>query len=400
MTLGIYVHLPFCRVHCTYCAFAISTDLGREEAYVEALVREIRQASSYRPSTSDLRPSENLPHVVGSRRGPRSKVEGRRSRDREAPVQTLYYGGGTPSRMSAENLGRITAEIRGAFDLAPDVEFSMESNPEDVTEASLAAWTDLGVNRLSIGVQSFADPELLPLGRIHGRDRARDAVARAVASGIRTNLDLILGLPGQTRESFLATLDAALDLGVGHVSLYMLDLEKGSPLAVQVERGRTALPDDGLVADLYVEAIDRLEAGGLHQYEISNFARTGEECLHNLRYWTRLPYIGLGLGAHSFVAGRRFANTRDIRRYIEKSPEAGDFSELLGADEDRRETLFLGLRQTGGIDYERVAQLCGQEGIEWMDRGLRDGWLRRAGERVAFTPAGFLLSNEYISQLF
>ena len=168
---------------------------------------------------------------------------------------------------------------------------------------------------------------------------------------------------------------------------------------VQASR-RATLPDDGFVADLYIEAIELLEAGGLHQYEISNFARAGEECLHNLRYWTRLPYRGLGLGAHSFMEGRRFANTRDIRRYIESAPAAADFSELLGADEERRETLFLGLRQTGGLDYEHLARLCGQEGIEWMDRGLRDGWLQRAGEKVAFTPAGFLLSNEYISQLF
>jgi oxygen-independent coproporphyrinogen-3 oxidase len=365
MTLGIYVHLPFCRVHCTYCAFAISTDLSREPAYVEALVREIRQAA-----------------------GP------------DTPVDTLYFGGGTPSRMSLGNLGRITAEIRAAFGLAPGAEFSMESNPEDINDESLAAWIALGVNRLSIGVQSFEDPELAPLGRIHGGGGAREAVARAVAAGFKTNLDLILGLPGQTRESFLSTLETAKGLGVGHVSLYMLDLEQGSPLAVQVGRGRATLPDDGLVADLYVEAIERLEAGGLRQYEISNFAREGEECLHNLRYWTRRPYRGFGLGAHSFMSGRRFANTRDIRRYIESAPDAVDFSELLGADEERREALFLGLRQTGGLDYERVARLCGQEGIEWMDRGLRDGWLHRVGERVAFTPAGFLLSNEYISQLF
>jgi len=365
MSLGIYVHLPFCRVHCTYCAFAISTDLAREDAYVEALVREVTGAA-----------------------------------DRQQPVTTLYYGGGTPSRMSIENLSRVTSTIRSAFNVSPDAEFSMESNPEDIGDASLRGWRELGVNRLSIGVQSFADAELLPLGRIHGGEGARAAVAAAVAAGFRTNLDLILGLPGQTRHSFLETLETAVNLGVGHVSLYMLDLEQGSPLAVQVERGRAALPDDSLVADLYIEAIELLEAGGLHQYEISNFARAGEECLHNLRYWTRLPYRGLGLGAHSFMEGRRFANTRDIRRYIENAPAAADFSELLGADEERRETLFLGLRQTGGIDYERVAQLCGQEGIEWMDRGLRDGWLRRAGERVAFTPAGFLLSNEYISQLF
>ena len=365
MSVGLYFHLPFCRVHCTYCAFAISTDLAREDAYVEALAREITEAQ-----------------------------------DHQQAVSTLYYGGGTPSRMSIENLRRITSNIRSAFDVASDAEFSMESNPEDISVASLDAWRGLGVNRLSIGVQSFVDAELQPLGRIHGGAVARSAVAAAVDAGFRTNLDLILGLPGQTRDSFLATLDIALALGVGHVSLYMLDLEQGSPLAVQVGRGRATLPDDSLVADLYIEAIESLEAGGLRQYEISNFARAGEECLHNLRYWTRLPYRGLGLGAHSFMDGRRFANTRDIRRYIESAPAATDFSELLGPDEERRETLFLGLRQTGGIDYERVARLCGPEGIEWMDRGLRDGWLQRAGERVAFTPAGFLLSNEYISQLF
>ena len=367
MSLGLYIHLPFCRVHCTYCAFAISTDLGREEPYVRALISEI-----------DASP------VLG----PRSSVS------------SIYFGGGTPSRTSIANLDLVVRAIRGRFDVLPSAEFSMESNPEDITAESIAAWLGLGVNRLSIGVQSFVDAELLPLGRIHGGAGAREAVALAVASGVRTNLDLILGLPQQTRESFRETLDAAIDLGVGHISLYMLDLEQGSPLAVQIGRGRTSLPEDGLVADLYIEAIDRLAAAGLHQYEISNFARRGEECLHNLRYWTRGDYRGFGLGAHSFIDERRFANTRDIRRYIELSPDASDFTESLGEGEARREMLFLGLRQAHGINCEHIAQLCGQEGMEWIDRGLKDGWLRREGEKVAFTPAGFLLSNEYISQLF
>ena len=366
MSIGVYVHLPFCRAHCSYCAFAISTDLSREEAYVDALVREI-QASGLGPGAS---------------------------------VDTLYFGGGTPSRTSISNLRRIVDAIRARFDVSPDAEFSMEANPEDITDEAIAAWRALLVNRLSIGVQSFMDEELAPLGRVHGGAVAASAVTGAARSGIRTNLDLILGLPQQTAESFSKTLDTAISLGAGHVSLYMLDLEEHSPLAVQVDRGRTALPEEGLVADLYVQAITTLERGGLRQYEISNFARPGEECRHNLRYWTRSEYLGFGLGAHSFAGNRRFANTRDIRRYIEHSPKTEDFSESLGSDEERRETLFLRLRQAGGIDYEHVARLCGQEGIEWMDRGLRDGWLRRVGRNVAFTPAGFLLSNEYISQLF
>ena len=372
MEIGVYVHLPFCRVHCTYCAFAISTDLGREEEYLEALLREIgtRAALSGAPAPSP------------------------------AVADTIFFGGGTPSRMSIARLQRINVAVRDRFAVAPEAEFSMEANPEDITPDSLAAWRDLGVNRLSIGVQSFIDAELAPLGRIHGAARAREAVALSVASSVRTSLDLILGLPQQTRSSFSETLDRAIDLGVGHVSLYMLDLEEGSTLSVQVGRGRATLPEDALVADLYTEAIERLAAGGLRQYEISNFARPGEECRHNIRYWTRSEYLGFGLGAHSFVAERRFANTRDIRRYIASAPAAVDFSESLGAGEARRETLFLSLRQVTGIDYEQVAELCGQEGIAWMERGLRDGWLRRADGKVGFTPAGFLLSNEYISQLF
>lgn len=364
MTLAIYVHLPFCRVHCTYCAFAISTDLGRENSYVGALVREIEAAGS------------------------------------DQQVATVYFGGGTPSRTSIENLQRVTTAIRRRFAVAPGIEFSMEANPEDVTEENIESWRQIGVNRLSIGVQSFADDELAPLGRIHGCVRAREAVSLAVSSGVRTNLDLIIGLPGQTRASFLETVETSTALGAGHISLYMLDLEAGSPLAVQIGRGRASLPDDAIVADLYVEAIARLEDAGLQQYEISNFARPGEECRHNLRYWTRGEYRGFGLGAHSFTGDRRFANTRNIQRYIASSPDSVEFSESLGGDEIRRELLFLGLRQAGGIDYEDVTRLCGQEGIAWMDRGLNDGWLRRAGGKVAFTPSGFLLSNDYISQLF
>lgn len=364
MPLGLYLHLPFCSAHCTYCPFAISTDLSLQGDYTAALEREI-----------DARGDGEL-------------------------VDTIYLGGGTPSRTSIENLGRIFEKIRTRFAFASDAEVSMEANPEDVNRESLAAWRELGVNRLSIGVQSFHDDELAAIGRVHDRAAALDALRAAVAAGMRTNLDLILGLPRQTRETFRDTLDTAVDLGAGHLSLYMLDLEERTPLQVQVERGRVALPEEDDVAELYVDAIARLDRAGLEQYEISNFARPGEECRHNLRYWTRGEYHGFGLGAHSFIGERRFANTRDIRRYIDASPAAGDFSETLGGDEARRETLFLSLRRTSGIHYADLIALCGQEGIAWSERGVSEGWLRRVDGRVAFTPAGFLQSNDYISRLF
>jgi oxygen-independent coproporphyrinogen-3 oxidase len=362
--LGLYLHLPFCTTHCTYCPFAISTDLALQDEYTAALVREISAAP-------------------------------------EAEVDTIYLGGGTPSRMSVANLACIFDALRVRFDIARDAEISMEANPEDVTAAAVDAWRALGVNRLSIGVQSFHEEELIAISRVHDRQRALEALRAAVDRGIRVNLDLMLGLPHQTAESFRATLDTAIDLGAGHLSLYMLDLEEKTPLQVQVARGRVALPDEDLVADLYLEAIEHLRARGLDQYEISNFARSGERCLHNLRYWTRGEYHGFGLGAHSFLGGLRFANTRDIRRYIDSAPHARDFEETLGEGEVRRETIFLQLRQTNGMCYEELIELSGQEGIEWTERGLHEGWLQRVGEaRVAFTPAGFLQSNDFISQLF
>lgn len=361
--LGLYIHLPFCRVHCTYCPFAVSTDIRLQDQYTDTLLAEIDARSS------------------------------------REPVDSVFFGGGTPSRTSRENLNRIVSRLIDRFAFSEQVECSIEANPEDVTEEALTFWRSLGVDRISIGVQSFHDDELRPLGRVHGRAQALEAVRIATTSGIRTSLDLILGLPRQTAESFEETLETAISTGVGHVSLYMLDLEEGTALARQVEDERVTLPDDDLVANLYTMAIDRFAEAGLAQYEISNFARPGQECRHNLRYWRREEYLGFGIGAHSFIGDRRFANTRDIHRYIagEREPE---FAEVLGEGEVRRETIFLRLRQAEGIDYADVERLCGEEGIAWMDRGLSDGWLRRVGNRVAFTPSGFLLSNEYMSQLF
>jgi oxygen-independent coproporphyrinogen-3 oxidase len=361
--LGLYIHLPFCRVHCTYCPFAVSTDVRLQDQYTEALLAEI---------------------------------DARATTDR---VDSVFFGGGTPSRMSRENLRSIVTRLINRFALSKQVEFSIEANPEDLTADAVDFWRSLGVDRISIGVQSFHDDELFPLGRGHGRAQALEAVRIAVDSGVRTSLDLILGLPRQTAASFEETLETAINSGAGHVSLYMLDVEEGTVLARQLEEKRVTLPDDDVVADLYTMAVSRFADAGLAQYEISNFARPGQECRHNLRYWRREQYLGFGIGAHSFVGDRRFANTRDIHRYIagEREPE---FAEVLGEGEVRRETIFLRLRQAEGIDYEDVVRLCGEEGIAWMNRGLSEEWLRRVENRVAFTASGFLLSNDYISQLF
>jgi oxygen-independent coproporphyrinogen-3 oxidase len=360
---SLYIHLPFCTQHCTYCPFPISTNLSLQDAYIAALVSEIQQKGT----------GEEL--------------------------ETIYLGGGTPSRTSVQNLAAVLDAVHAHFDVADDVELSMESNPEDIDDPALVRWRDLGVNRLSIGVQSFDDAQLAPLARVHGRERALAAVRTAVRSGVRTSLDLILGLPQQTAAAFRETLDIAIDLGAGHVSLYLLDLDEKTPLQTQVERGRAVLPDEDDVAALYGEAITQLAAAGLHQYEVSNFARAGEECRHNLGYWRRGQYHGFGLGAHSFINERRFANTRDIHRYI-AGDFGPDFAEQLGAEEAGREQLLLGLRQTAGIESDLIERLRGKEGWQWIERGVHDGWLRREGSRVSFTAAGFLLSNDYISQLF
>jgi len=358
-TIGIYIHLPFCATHCSYCPFVISTNMALEDRYVDALLKEIE------------------------------------SRQPLGPIDTVYFGGGTPSR--TKRSAEVSSALRAG---SVPAELTLEANPEDIDEEAIARWKAMGVDRLSIGVQSFNDEELTQIGRIHDASAAREAVRLAAASGLRTNLDLILGLPRQTADSFRASLREAIELGAGHLSLYMLDLDEKTPLQVQVARGRTTLPEEDDVARLYAEAVETLARGGLVQYEISNFARPGEESQHNLRYWRREPYLGFGIGAHSFIGERRFANTRDIHRYIADPLHAEDFHEELSPEEKRHELLFLQLRQSRGIHYDELIELCGQEGVEWTERGLREGWLRRVGSCVAFTPAGFLLSNDYISQLF
>jgi oxygen-independent coproporphyrinogen III oxidase len=363
---GLYVHLPFCRVRCSYCPFAVTTDLRLEQRYVSALIREISLMSP-------------------------------------APVDTLYFGGGTPSRTSRDSLSRLVAALRDRFSVGDDSEFTLEANPEDIDRESLSHWTKLGVNRLSIGVQSLDDRELYAIGRGHGRQHALHALALAGEGDWRVSADLIIGLPHQTRQSFRASLEELLEQGIDHLSVYMLDLEEGTGLEKQVRRGVITLPPDEEVADLYLELVELAAAAGLSQYEISNFARSGFESKHNLRYWRHQSYHGVGLAAHSFDGKARWANTSVIADYVsrlESGAAPREFTEVLTEENLRHERIFLALRQVTGMEYAALVALTGVRGEKWSERGVEEGWLLKSGERVGFTPRGFVLSSGLISQLF
>jgi oxygen-independent coproporphyrinogen-3 oxidase len=362
---GVYVHLPFCGARCTYCPFAISTDLSQEDGYLQALSLEILDRA-----------------------------------DPSVAVDSIFLGGGTPSRTGPHSIARIIGLVRESFDVDSAAEITIEANPEDISPAVVALWRDSGIGRISLGIQSLHDAELRPLGRVHGGEGAVAALRTVVASGAKCSADLILGLPGQTTESFHMTLEGVLAEGAGHISLYMLDLEEGTKLSRQVQAGSVTLPPDEVVSEMYLEAIDVVRRAGLHQYEISNFARQGEECIHNLKYWNRSPYYGFGLGAHSYLPEERFANTRELADYIDNPRGAEVFRERLSPAEIRHERIFLALRQAGGIGYSDLRELCGTEGERWMDEGISQGWLKRDGERLAFTGEGFLVSTEVISRLF
>lgn len=364
--LGLYVHLPFCRRRCSYCPFAISVDLRLESRYFDCLIREIDSVAA-----------------------------------RPGGVETVYFGGGTPSLSALENLRRVRGAL-SRFGLGGVREWTLEANPEDFSDDSTGQWASLGVTRLSVGVQSLHEAELRPLGRLHGRDGAISAVRAAVASGLNTSVDVIIGLPGQSPESFSDSLRPLLDLGVGHVSLYILDLDEETPLRRRIASGRVTLPDEDAVASQYERAVDVCADFGLRQYEVSNFARPGEESLHNLRYWNREPYLAFGLGAHSFEGERRWANSREIAEYmtlVESGASPVSFEERLSEEESREERILLGLRRAEGLADDELRALAPERADGWAARGVENGWLHRAGGRTAFTARGFLVSNELITEL-
>lgn len=389
--ISLYLHIPFCQRKCPYCDF--NTYAGKEARYrsfAEALALDLGRE--------------------GERRGRPS-------------VPTVFMGGGTPTVLEGEQLERIFAGMRQGFDLRPEAEITSEVNPGTVDQSRFETLRRLGVNRLSMGVQSFDDAELSFLGRIHDAEAPGAAVALARAAGFTSlNLDLIYGLPGQQPEIWRRTLERAIDLGPEHLSLYSLIVEPDTPLASWVARGQVPEPDPDLAADLYEMACERLSAAGYHHYEISNWAQgalSGEglpvyACRHNLVYWRNESYLGFGPGAHSSAEGRRWSVARSVEGYV-RSVQAGPLRYLAAGAADRDyeeeippplamgETMMLGLRlleagvnrvafrERFGVD---VTDVYPSELAALQDRGL----LETTGECVRLTPQGWLLGNQVFAE--
>ena len=290
--LGLYLHIPFCSAICNYCNFNRSLfDAAQKTRYVEALIREIREASLKACSTTDSRAAD-----------------------------TIYFGGGTPSLLDPAEVARIIATCRESFDVAAGVEITLEANPESVDPAKLAAFRQAGVNRLSFGVQSFRNDELIRLSRLHTADRARAALAEARGAGFdNISLDLMMWLPRAARRR-LARVRRCGDRHAGpdHLSLYLLEVYPNAPLKDDMARAKWSQAPDDDAATMYMAAMERLEAAGLEQYEISNVGKPGRESRHNLKYWTDGEWLGLGCGAHGTIGGVRSKNVSGTDDYIDR----------------------------------------------------------------------------------
>lgn len=368
MAAGIYLHIPFCKSRCSYCDFA--TDVYRSgdavERYVEALCREIGGVSA---------------------------------ETRTLSADTIYLGGGTPSLLTPEQVARIFSSVRDRFDISDDVEITMEMNPATVTAESLAGYRELGVNRASFGVQTFNDRDLKLLARGHDANDARTTFKLLRQAGFdNISFDLIAGLPGQTMDDWRRNLDEAVAMSPEHLSLYLLEIHEGTPLAEQVRSGRRTQIDDELAADMYEMMIDRLDDAGYRQYEISNFAKPGFESRHNSKYWRLDPVYGFGVSAHSFDGAERYANERDTNAYVQLI-ESGAVAEVFREPIDEAaEFAFLGLRLNEGIGVDAYAARFDRDLWAHAERALENGLLETSEGRIRLTRKGMLFSNEVFAE--
>ena len=366
--IALYLHVPFCRRKCNYCSF-ISYEYREADipAYVSALKAELVQ------------------------------------RARGEHVRSIYFGGGTPTLLSVKQLADILATVGSLFIVEETAEITIEANPGMANMSYLTGIGELGVNRLSLGVQSLNDAELALLGRIHTAAEAREAVRFARGSGFNNlSIDLIYGLPGQTPGDWRKTLDEALAMEPEHLSLYSLTLETDTPMWRAIEADSLPDIDPDLSADQYELAEDLLAAHGYGHYEISNWARKGQECRHNLAYWQNLPYLGAGVAAHSYLDGHRFANTKSLDQYLadfsEKLPPALDMDEEISPELQLAETVILGLRLGEGIDIKNINDRFGVDMLTHYGRQIEEmadaGLLEQTERNIRLTRRGRLLSNE------
>ena len=388
MALGIYISVPFCRTKCSYCNFA-SDVFSRAvfERYVDRVCADVANAS----------------RIAGQMAG---RIEIGRQ------VDSIYLGGGTPTVLAAGQLRRIFDAVRAEFSLQPDAEITVECAPGTLAPEVLDTLLACGVNRVSLGVQSFVDQEAAAVGRLHKRGTVLDDIARLRAAGITSiNVDLIAGLPHQTAESWRVSLEEMISTGAPHASVYMLEVDEDSRLGRELIAGGTRyhahfVPEEEATADFYLAACEALAGAGIAQYEISNFARDGYESRHNLKYWTRQPYLGLGVDAHSMllssllpqkndVDAARFSTADSLDAFVAGAPLKGEPISSAAAFE---ESFFLGLRLNRGVDLRQIADKFGCDAVAEVFPTIKqlesDGLVDASANVVRLTSRGRLLSNE------
>jgi oxygen-independent coproporphyrinogen-3 oxidase len=365
----LYIHIPFCLRKCRYCDFlSVPYDASSAGHYLDALCRELEL-----------------------------------KKDNAGTLRSIYIGGGTPTILSEKHLRNLLECIRNNYFLSSDAEITVEANPGSLDRTKIDTMLSLGVNRLSVGVQSFHDNELKTLGRIHSADDAQRSLALVRKSGIENfSIDLMYGIPGQDVTSWLESLAKAAEFSPMHISAYELTPEQNTPFFHLLNSNRIEMPDDDQILTMYASGIDYLESRGYAQYEISNFAFRDYECRHNLNYWDRGEYLGAGAGAHSFLNNIRSRNTGDIGKYIEELA-SGNIPVReplrLTPEDSLRESLFLGLRKKQGVRLNKSA-IFSENGIALCRVLIDEGFLEIYGDSMRLTRKGFPVSNAVIVELF
>jgi oxygen-independent coproporphyrinogen III oxidase len=377
MSLGLYLHIPFCASICNYCNFNRGLfESGLKDRYVAALEQEIRQS-----------------RAIGD-----AAASGGRA-------DTIFFGGGTPSLLEPAEIARLVRACRETFDVARDAEVTLETNPETSAIDRMAGFRDAGVTRISFGVQSFRDVELKRLGRIHSADRAREAVGEARAAGFdNISLDLMMWLPQQSASDWRENVEALIEVGPEHASLYLLELYPNAPLKEDMARAGWSLAPDDDAAEMYLWSMARLEAAGYRQYEISNVAREGLASRHNLKYWQDGEWLGFGCGAHSTVCGARWKNVSSTEDYVDRiGLRQSVIAERRELPQSVRleEALFTGLRLTAGLDLARIGVRYGSD--VWARYGaalqpfVEGGLVVHEPPTLRLTREGMLLANEIMA---
>lgn len=366
---GVYVHIPFCKSRCKYCDFFSTTQLERRDAYVQAVLQEMDRRLAYLPE--------------------------------DEKISTIYMGGGTPSMLENRQVAALLNGIRSRWHVAADAEITLEANPGDISAEKVQEWHDIGVNRLSIGIQSFSDELLARIGRRHTAAEALQAVRTAQEAGYdNISVDLMYGLPGQTEDDWRKDVEQALALDIQHISAYGLMYEEGTALTGMLHRGEIEEADEELSNRMYDYLGERLERAGFGHYEVSNYALAGCESKHNSSYWNGTPYLGLGAGAHSFDGLSRQWNVADLESYIDAMTHGEECfeEEILSEDDKYNELVMLSLRTRNGLNTRDVAQAY-QAQLSAAESFVKSGLLRREGTRLIATRAGLHVLNRIIEEL-